>query len=353
MYGCGTVFKLAHKGSGWVFTPLYNFQGGNDGAAPGARVIFGPDGTLYGTTTNGGVGPCRGDGGETGCGTVFNVRPSPRACTTALCPWTETVLYRFTGGSDGSNPGSGDLLFDQSGNLYGTTYSGGAYGLGAVFSLSPSNGGWSESVLYSFTGGNDGSRPQSSVIFDQSGNLYGTTIYGGPSNLGVVYELTNFGSGWQEKTIYSFPGTVHGQYPVGGLILDGSGNLYGTTQSTTASQWGLVYELTPSNGNWTITHTANLPGDSASSGPVASLIMDAGGNLYGAVPREGSTDTGIVFEVSNWRLIGLWDFNYYQYSDGYFPYGSVILDANGNLYGTTEEGGANQAGYGVIWEIKP
>ena len=122
--GNGTVFKLSHKGSGkgsgWVLAPLYSFQGGNDGATPIARVIFGPDGSLYGTTTYGGIQGCR--FGYDTCGTVFKLQPPPVACKTALCPWTETVLYRFTGGSDGGHPQNGDLLFDQSGTLYGTTY---------------------------------------------------------------------------------------------------------------------------------------------------------------------------------------------------------------------------------------
>ncbi len=128
--GNGTVFKLASKGPGWIFTPLYSFQGSPDGAQPLARVIFGPDGSLYGTTSGGGAG----------YGTVFKLQPSPIACKTALCPWSETVLYRFTGGNDGGNPQNGDLLIDQSGTIYGTTLNGGAYGHGAVFSLTPSHG---------------------------------------------------------------------------------------------------------------------------------------------------------------------------------------------------------------------
>src|SRR5208283_578425 len=174
--GNGTVYKLTHKGSSWTFNPLYSFgsSGDKDGGAPAARVIFGPDGTLYGMTYA---------GGEAGYGTVFNLRPSPKVCKTALCPWTETVLYSFKGVTDGANPLYGDLVFDHAGNIYGTTMSGGSThplgpcgraGCGTVFELSPSNGAWNEAVIYTFQG-NNGASPFSGVILDQTGNLYGTT----------------------------------------------------------------------------------------------------------------------------------------------------------------------------------
>ena len=161
----GTVFKLAHKNSSWVLTPLYSFSGGDDGASPFAGVTIGLNGILYGTTF---------EGGTYGYGTVFDLKPSAAACRTALCPWTETVLCGFTGGSDGANPVFGDLVFDQAGNLYGTAEKGGAYGYGVVYELMPSNGGWTERVLYAFAGANDGAIPESALIFDKAGNLYGT-----------------------------------------------------------------------------------------------------------------------------------------------------------------------------------
>src|SRR5208283_5900999 len=149
----------------WIFNVLYGFPGGSSGAYPQAGLIFGPNGTLYGTTAN---------GGGNGYGTTFNLRPSPSACKTVLCSWTETVLYAFEGGpSDGANPEFGDLIFDQEGNLYGTTYGGGTYGYGTVFQLTPSGSGWTESILYAFSG-SDGAYPNG-VIFDNAGNLYGTT----------------------------------------------------------------------------------------------------------------------------------------------------------------------------------
>ena len=174
---CGVVFKLKSAGQGWVLTPLYQFQGGSDGASP-VGVALGPDGTLYGTTELGGM-TCPSET-QYGCGTVFNLRPSPTACKSALCPWTETVLYRFAGGSnDGAIP-VGQLAFDQSNNLYGATYQGGIYTAncaqghdwcGTVFELSPSNGGWTESLPYLFTGGFDGSNPEAGLTLDAAGNL--------------------------------------------------------------------------------------------------------------------------------------------------------------------------------------
>ena len=160
--GNGTVFRLSRKGSGWVLTPLYSFQGGTDGAIAYARVVFGPDGSLYGTTAGGGyyVGSCA----DFGCGTVYNLKPAATVPPAALSPWEETVLYRFSDGSDGASPGTGNLVFDQAGNLYGTTTKGGSQGVncasycGTIYELTLSKGSWTESVLYAFTNSADGER---------------------------------------------------------------------------------------------------------------------------------------------------------------------------------------------------
>ena len=141
-HGCGTVFQLSRKGSGWLLTPIYTFSG-PDGSNPQARVIVGPDGSLYGTTIYGG------DANE---GTVFNLRPPASACKSALCPWTETVLHSFQGFTDGAEPTFGDLVFDGAGNIYGTTPHGGQGDNGTVYKLTHSNGGWTETVLYRFQG---------------------------------------------------------------------------------------------------------------------------------------------------------------------------------------------------------
>ena len=223
--GCGTVYQLKHKGSGWVFNLLYSFTGGSDGGNPYARVIFGPDGALYGTT-------------RYGNGTVFNLKPGPTACKTALCPWTVTVLHQFAGyPSDGSDPYSGDLFLDQSGNIYGTTEYGGrnqcgrfGAGCGTVYELTPSGSGWTESRLYNFLDDGSGTNPTAGVTMDKAGNLYGTTELRRngffPGN-GTVFQLMPFG---KEKLLHSFQGGSDGSKPFAGVIFDQSGNLYGATQ---------------------------------------------------------------------------------------------------------------------------
>jgi len=344
--GNGTVFKLSHESSSWIFSPLYNFNGGNDAHAPQARVIFGPDGTLYGTTYAGGNNGCEG----VGCGAVFNLKPTPTAPPTALTPWIETVLYRFTGRADGSGPGYGDLVFDQAGNLYGTTIYGGNNQDGVVYELSPSGGGWTESVLYSFTGKQDGSNPYSGVIFDQAGNLYGTNTTGLDA-YGRVYQLTPSGPPWIEHSLYGFTGGNDGAYPVGGVIFDQSGNLYGTTNSIAYGGGGTIFELKPSTGGWMFNLLYSFTGNTL-QGPYSSLAMDAAGNLYGTTYGEGAYSLGSVFKltpsVGSWIYTDLHDFSG---SDGQNPVGGVVLDASGNLYGTASKGGAH--GDGVVWEITP
>jgi len=220
----GTVFQLKRFHGAWLLNNILTFNGDN-GGNPYSGVVFGPDGALYGTTQGGGSG---------NAGLVYSLKPPATACKTALCPWTETILYEFTGGNDGASPGFGNLTFDSTGNLYGTTALGGAHGQGTVFKLTPSNGGWTESVLYSFVGGdNDGAQPWSGVVFDKSGNLYGTTYYGPGTGCppdgkgcGTVYQLTPTDSGWKENILHYFSGS-DGYWPLAGLIIDQKGNLYG------------------------------------------------------------------------------------------------------------------------------
>lgn len=353
----GNVFKLEHQGSGWLLAPLYTFQGGNDGAAPNAGVIVGPDGALYGTTIFGGGGPCRSGTGVLGCGTVFKLTPPSTVCRTTSCPWTETILYRFQGGNDASNPVS-RVTFDQSGNLYGTTDSGGVSGHGTVYELQPSNGSWSESILYSFSPGPNGMNPEAEVLVDGAGNLYGTAPQGGQGcsglGCGVVYELSHSGSGWIETVLYSFTGGNDGGDPYGGLIFDAAGNLYGTTVAGgTDNPGGTVFELTASNGGWTLTTLYSLYGN---SGPVATLVMGRVGNLYGTASGD-PFGGGSVFELE--RSAGGWTFNdlhSFSGTGGLFVYGSPVLDSAGNIYGTTNLGGQSQNcsdGCGVVWELAP
>lgn len=362
--GYGTVFRLVPKGSGWVFNPLYSFHGGNDAAYPAANLVFGPDGSLYGTGLGGGSG-C----GGIGCGAVFSLRPQATACKTALCAWAETVVYRFTG-NDAYDPDLGELVFDQAGNIYGVTEFGGSgspypNGEGAVYKLSPSGGGWSESLLYSFRGGEDGEFPYSGVISDEAGNLYGTTRQGGGSGCldkvgcGTVFQLTQSGSGWTENIIYRFQGSSDGAFPEAGVIFDSAGNLYGTTSTggnlscDSGFGCGAVFELAHSGNNWMFSSLYDFPNGSGPGGPVANLTRDADGNLYGTTLSDGAHGQGNIFKLSpsgnGWTYTDVYDFT--GGSDGGQPISNVTIDANGNLYGTTYQGGANNLG--VVWKIGP
>ena len=345
--GYGTVYKLTHKGSGWTLTPLYSFlsSGNGDGIYPEARVTFGPNGTLYGTTVGGGTYLE---------GTVFNLKPPARACTTALCPWTETVLYSFQQGTDGHNPWFGDLIFDKAGNIYGTTVYGGEFGYGTVYELMLSGGTWTESVLYNFSGGSDGGNPYAGLTFDTAGNLYGTTEAGGSSNLGTVFQLSPSGSGWAERVLYNFQGGTDGGNPYTGLIFDDlSGNLYGDTYAG-----GTVFELTLSGGIWTL-KTLYIFSAGGGGPEGGTLAMDGAGNLYGTTQGLGAHNAGNVWELTpsggGWTYKDLYDFE--DGSDGGYPYGTLVFDAGGDLYGTTSTGGDlscnNGNGCGVVWEITP
>lgn len=230
----GTVFKLTPSGStGYTESVLYSFQGGKDGAGPWAGLID-KKGALYGTTYYGGTGNCAGS--VTGCGTVFRLTRSGNN-------YIESIVYSFQAGNDGAHPEAG-LIFDNTGALYGTTASGGPKSDGTVFKLTPAGNGYAESVLYSFTGGSDGGNPYAGLI-DVKGVLYGTTWKGGASGRGTVFKLTPFASGYAESVLHSFTdGIGDGAYPYAGLI-DKKGVLYGTTEVGGAFNGGTVFELTP------------------------------------------------------------------------------------------------------------
>jgi uncharacterized repeat protein (TIGR03803 family) len=342
-HGCGTVFKLKHTSSGWLFSPLYLFQGKDDSGSPYGGVTFGRDGTLYGTVSGEGTGSC---------GAAFNLKPPPAACTSALCSWSLTVIHSFST-HDGCDPFS-SVIFDQAGNLYGTT------GASAVYELSPSNGGWTETVLHSFSYG-DGAFPgYGPLIFDKAGNLYGTTSAGGDMNCepglgcGVVYQLTTSGSGWTDTTLYKFQDGSDGAFPNGGVVLDASGNLYGTTTQGGSGYGGTVFELSPFNGYWNFNLLYSLTGGNQNVGGAwGTLVMDAAGNLYGTTANGGAYGEGAVFKLTpssgGWAYTSLHDF--VCSTDGCEPYDAVIFDAKGNMYGTASGGGANN--HGVVWEITP
>ena len=348
--GFGTIYRAKHTGSSWIVTPLYSFLGGDDGSSPRSRLTIGPDGSLYGTTFYGGGTGCNGQG----CGIVFNLQPPFGVCKTTLCPWRETVLYRFTGGTDGGEP-VGDLAFDKAGNLYGTTEIGGLphscgnLGCGTVFELTRSNGSWNESAIHQF-GPGDGSIPNGGVIFDRNGNLFGTTFSGGSANAGTVFELSGSPSGWQESVIYNFQGLTDGKQPNSGLLLDTAGNLYGTTVFGGTGLGGTVFELTPSGGGWSFSVLYSLTG---TAGPFGTLMMDAGGSLYGTTYQDGLYVLGSAFELSpsggGWNYTAL--HNFADGTDGKFPLSSLVQYTDGSFCGTSAWGGDNN--YGVLVQIIP
>lgn len=273
------------------------------------------------------------------------------------------MLYSFTGPPDGAAPGYGDLIFDHAGNIYGTTEGGGSgcgggHGCGTVYELTPSGGGWTEKILYNFSGiDGDGATPVSGVIFDDVGNLYGTTSgAGGTGAAGTVYELSPSGGGWTETVLYSFHGS-DGAQPFAGLTLDSSGNLYGATTDGGSGGGGTVFELIPSGGNWTLKTLYSFTGNDY-CGPVNTLVMDKAGALYGTTTCDGAYGYGSAFKLTpsaegEWTRTDLHDFcaGGYPCPDGATTIGSVVFDNNGNLYGTAADGGTQ--GVGVVWKITP
>jgi len=332
--GRGKVFKLSHKDTGWIFTPLQTLTG----SSAYAPVVFGRDGALYGTTRG---------GGRSGCGTIFKLTPPEHVSPNIMGGWTETVLYEFRGAPDGCDPVFSPVTFDGAGNMYLTTALGGAdYDGGAVIKLSPYHGGWIESVIHSFP---YYSNPLSGVILDNSGNLCGTLLRDS------VFQLTPSGSSWILSILHDFGGENNGNYPTGGLVMDQAGNLYGTTRSFGPNGGGTVFELVPANGSWTFSLLHSFTGY-ADGGPWGSLAMDATGNLYGTTCYDSAYGHGAVFKltrgISGWTYTSLHDFTG---SDGGYPYAGVVFDKTGNLYGATTGGGIGCGSYGcgVVFQITP
>lgn len=347
----GNVYQMKRTGGGWILKTLSNLANYQGGFLPFGRPVIGPGGALYVTTFYGGNGFC----GEFACGTVTSLRPPQNVCRSVSCPWTATTSYSFSG-PDGNGPELVDPVFDSAGNMYGSTYEGGANYSGNVFQLTRSNGQWAGTSIHDFSGP-DGYLPYSSVTLDAQGNVYGTTWMGGPDNNGVLYRLTNSGSGWTYTMLYGFPGTLNGTGPVGGLVLDQAGNLYGATATGGSGGGGTVYELSPSGGGWNFSLLYSFTATGYNPGPLNSLALDAAGNLYGATYRGGAFGFGTAFKLTHsdgsWSYTDLHDFT--NGSDGGNPIGSVSLDASGNLYGTASQGGIGQCpgGCGTVWEITP
>jgi len=362
-YGAGTVFELSPNGSGgWTQKVLHQFGNGTDGQSPwGGSLLIDAAGNLYGTTRYGGTSLCD-SYNPVGCGTVFELVHNSDGS------FTEKVLHNFGGGTDEDGPNGyhpyGGLAMDSAGNLYGTTLYGGTYGGtegfgGVVFELSQSDGNWSEQLLWSFGLEGDGTFPQCTPVFDKAGNLYGTTLSGsGSSAAGIVFELSPGASGWTEKIIFQFDvsgDSQTGNAPQAGVVFDANGNMYGTTGYGGPYYRGDVFELSPSEGgSWTetILHTFGY-GDGNT--PDAGVILDAAGNVYGTTGSGGKGGAGIVYELSPatgglWTETILHDFRT-TLSDGNFPETGLVMDSHGNLYGTTQAGGTG--GGGTVFEVTP
>jgi uncharacterized repeat protein (TIGR03803 family) len=382
----------AHPAQTQTETVLYNFTGGSDGGSPQSRLTPHGAGNFYGTTVSGGVGSV---------GTVFELSPNGSG------GWNQTVLHSFEG-PDGAYPDFCHLIFDSAGNLYGTAESGGANGDGIVFELSPMRTGWTETVLYSFTKGTDGAYPVNGLIMDGAGNLYGTneTSYGlegmgvfelspsaggwtertiytsGSDNLGdgyagltmdaagnifgatsdSVFELSPDGNGgWTPTLIHRFTNALGGAYGLGGTpVLDNAGNVYITTTGGGTEKCGTVFELSPTmGGTWTGKILYSFKGGAEDGNlPFGGIVLDAARNIYGTTAYGGAANSGIVYELvapvgkGNYKEKVLWSFNG---TDGESPYGSVVLNRAGNLYGTTLYGGSNwhgvPSGNGVVFEL--
>ncbi len=299
----GTVFKVAPSG---IHTVLYSFTGGSDGSRPWHGLVADPAGNLYGTAS--GNFP----------GTVFKVTPSG----------AYTVLYSFT---DGARP-IANVITDAAGNLYGTTFDGGANDPGTVFKVTPSG---VYSLIHSFAG-SDGRRPYSSLIADAAGNLYGTTVYGGTNDAGTVFKVTPSGV---HTVLYSFTGGNDGLQPWAGLIVDESGNLYGTTLFGGANNRGTIFKVTPSG---TKTMLYSFAGNEGST-PYGRLMADASGNLYGTTFEGGANGAGTVFKLTPSGIHTLL-YSFTGGNDGSRPQAGLIADAAGDLYGTTSRGGTSNAG---------
>jgi uncharacterized repeat protein (TIGR03803 family) len=339
---CGTVFKLSPNRDGsWTETLLYQFTGGLDQSQPVFPVAFDSRGNLYGTT--------QGNIGE--YGTVWELTPNGDGT------WSQKTLYTFTGGTDGGQPFG--IAVAGIGRLYGSTYRYNGNYTGAVFSLAqPSVRNWVENVVHLYGNGSDGGGPVGKVIFDAAGNMYGTTYEGGLSGNGTVYKLSANadGSGWNETILYSFAGSPDGAHPYAGLLWDSAGNLYGTTEQGGTHAAGTVFMLAPNpDGRWIESVLYTFTGQNDGANPDAGLAFDSSGNLYGTTTGGGAGSRGTVFKLSR-SVGGQWTetvLHSFDLQDGSDPsnLGSLVVDAAGNLYGTTIDGG--QYGLGVVFEVSP
>ena len=342
-FGSGTVFKLSPTPIGWMHTVLYSFTSGADGGEPYKGVTLDRDGNLYGTAVTGGSGSCEG-----GCGVVYKL-------TNSGGTWTQTVIHAFTGGDDGSGPGA-RVTVDKSGNVYGMTPTGGAYGLGTIYKIHQEhNGTWNLRVIHAFTGGADGATGSAGRMILRHGHLYGAATAGGTYGSGVVFELTPSGVGEGNfRTIYSFRGQPDGSFPYGALLFDRSGNIYGTTYYGGVNGIGAVYELSPRPiGEWNESVLYSFQEGTDGNSPISNLVSDNAGNLYGTT-SEGGLGSGAIFKLSpvgggQWIETVVHPFE--GPPDGAFAYNGMVVDRFGNFYGATVHGGDNDDG--AIYKFTP
>jgi uncharacterized repeat protein (TIGR03803 family) len=268
-YGRGVIFEIGPLGNETI---LHSFAGGSDGANPNAGLVQDASGNFYGTTRYGGTG-CNGQG----CGTVFALSSTGQ----------ESVLYRFADGSNGASP-LGCVALDSSGVIYGTTWLGGAYGFGTIFQLNPDG---ALTVLHSFAAGDDGANPIGGPVLDASGNIYGVTAAGGGIlGFGTIFMVDSAGN---ESVLYSFTGGSDGAYPYPGLIMDSSGNLYGTVSQGAATGNGSAFQF--SGGVLTVLY--QFMGTTDGAIPFGGLTADSSGNLYGTALQAGTNGWGTIFEI--------------------------------------------------------
>jgi uncharacterized repeat protein (TIGR03803 family) len=343
-------------------TKVFDFNS-TDGALPDSGLIADPAGNLYGTASaGGGITNC-----ETGfgCGLVYELSPTSKG-------WKETVLYTFCAlahCADGASP-FGALVFDSAGNLYGTTYGQVDLTGSVVFKLTPTSNGWQESVLHTFCSSsncNDGVISRSGLVLDAAGNLYGTTFSGGAHGKGVAFELSPGSSGWTETVLHAFAGGKDGASPTAGLTFDANGNLFGTAPNNGADGKGVVFELIPGSGGWSESIVYTFTGGTDGGVPTGGVIFDSTGNMYGTAGAGGNvscrltgiTGCGVVFELIP-GAGGLWtEMVLYSFSgaDGVGPAAAMLFDPAGVLYGTTAFGGrnlcANEPGCGVVFSLTP
>ncbi len=345
-HGFGTVYQLAPNGSNWTFSTLYSFRGyyDSDGAEPESRPVFGPNGALYGTTNLGGFGQgCI--AWYNGCGTVYSL-------TNNAGTWNESVLFQF-GTANGGYPAYGDVVFDQSGNLYGTSPNSGNYYNGVAYEFAR-DANWAEGLLFDFQAMPDGSMPLNGPILDPAGNLYGTTSAGGANGYGTVYELSPSASGLSETTLYDFTNESDGGAPTSNVVMDRAGNIYGTTQTGGTYGGGTVFRLRRNPaGTWTLSSIYEFRSPTL-AGSNRTLTIDSAGNLYGTTSADTVNQWGSVFKLrpvsaTSWAYTAMHNFS--GASDGGTPWGRLALDSAGNLYGTAELGGTNNCG--VVFKVSP